>query len=140
MKSIWQIELAEEENSRNQHDEMTARTLGCSKIQDIAFKSRENKHGDFFPIGSLAHFAGSLLVMLKSLQLEHVQKVFANHVSSFRRTAMTLGVTTEHESLRSSFPNAFSGNPVFSRTSWTPAFAGVTMGGPCCIRKHFEMH
>jgi hypothetical protein len=112
MKSIWQIELAEEENSRNQHDEMTARTLGWSKIQDIAFKSRENKHGDFFLIGLLAHFAGSLLVMLKSLHfLDHVQKVFANHVSSFRRTAMTLGVTTEHESLRSSFPHAFSGNP-----------------------------
>jgi len=65
MKSIWQIELAEEENSRNQHDEMTARTLGRSKILDIAFKSRENKHGDFFLTGSLAHFAGSLLVLLK---------------------------------------------------------------------------
>jgi hypothetical protein len=120
MKSTWQIEPAEEENSRNQHDEMTARTLGCSKILDIAFMSRKNKHSDFFPIGSLTHFAGSLLVMPKSLQLEHVQKVFANHVSSFRRTAMTLGVTTEHESLRSSFPHAlrlkpagtsFGGNP-----------------------------
>jgi hypothetical protein len=32
------------------------------------------------------------------------------------------------------------GNPGFSRTSWTPAFAGVTLGGPCCIRKHFKIH
>jgi hypothetical protein len=30
------------------------------------------------------------------------------------------------------------GNPDFSRTSWTLAFAGVTLGGPCCIRKHFK--
>ena len=32
------------------------------------------------------------------------------------------------------------GNPGFSRISWTPAFAGVTMGSPCCIRKHFKIH
>ena len=69
MKSIWQIELAEEENSRNQHDEMTARTLGCSKIQDIAFKSRENKQGDFFPIGSISHFVGSLISRAKKAAL-----------------------------------------------------------------------
>jgi hypothetical protein len=67
MKSIWQIELAEEENFRIQHDEMTARTSGWSKIQDIAFKSRENNHDEFFPIGSRIHFEGSLIVLLKKM-------------------------------------------------------------------------
>ena len=32
------------------------------------------------------------------------------------------------------------GNPGFSRSSWTPACAGVTKGDPCCIRKHFKIH
>jgi hypothetical protein len=32
------------------------------------------------------------------------------------------------------------GNPGFSKASWTPAFAGVTLGGLCCIGEHFEGH
>jgi hypothetical protein len=32
------------------------------------------------------------------------------------------------------------GNPGSSRTSWTPAFAGVTLGGRCCHRKHPKIH
>jgi hypothetical protein len=32
------------------------------------------------------------------------------------------------------------GNPGFSRTSWTPACAGVTLGGPCCILKYLKIH
>jgi hypothetical protein len=33
-----------------------------------------------------------------------------------------------------------SGNPGFSRTFWTPAFAGVTLGGLYCIRNLFKIH
>jgi len=48
MKSIWQIELREEElaeevNIRNQYNKIILRTLGFFKILDIAFMSRENR-------------------------------------------------------------------------------------------------